>query len=117
MLWGITFQWNLLLATAIGIGFMFSPTALSIEGSLANSLTTIGALVVTFSIMAMAEVGRAVRYINIPFALWLIVAAISKHNSATELWTVLIASIILILVSLQKGKITEKYGTFDKYIV
>jgi uncharacterized membrane protein len=118
MWWGMKFQWNLVLATAIGIGFMFSPAALSIQGSLANSLTTIGALVVTFSVMAMADVGRVVRFINIPFGLWLIVAAIITKNISTSIvWTVIIAAVILILVSLPKGKISEKYGTFDRYIV
>ena len=117
MWWGIKFQWNLVLATAIGIGFMFSPSLLSVQGSMANSLTTIGALVVTFSIMAMAEVGRVVRFINIPFAIWLIVAAFRTNTiSANTVWIVVIAAVALILVSLPKGKIAEKYGTFDKYI-
>ncbi len=118
MWWGIKFQWNLVLATAIGIGFMFSPSLFLVQGSMANSLTTIGALVVTFSIMAMAEVGRVVRFINIPFALWLIVAAFRTNTiSSNTGWVVVIAALALILVSLPKGKITEKYGTFDKYIL
>lgn len=118
MWWGMKFQWNLVFATAIGIGFMFSPAAFSIQGSLANSLTTIGALVVTFSIIAMAEVGRVIRFINFPFALWLIVSAfIAKNISTGIVVTIIAAAVVLVLVSLPKGKVTEKYGTFDKYIV
>ena len=87
------------------------------EGA-ANNFTTLGALVITFSVMALAEVGRAMRFINILFALWLIVAMfLINAVPSNALWNAIISGVLLIALSFRKGKIQEKYGTFDRYIV
>ncbi len=118
MRWGMNLPWNLLLAVAIGLWWMFFPGNFGITGTAANNFTTLGALVVTFSVMAMAEVGRAVRFINILFALWLIVAVfLINAVPANAVWNAVISGVLLIALSFRKGKIKEHYGTFDKYIV
>ncbi len=116
--WGVNLPWNLVLATAIGLWWMFYPGNFGVTGSAANNFTTLGALVITFSVMAMAEVGRAFRFINIAFTLWLIVAMfVVKEVPTQALWNALITGAALIALSLPKGRIRESYGTFDKYIV
>jgi hypothetical protein len=68
--------------------------------------------------MAMAEVGRAVRFINIAFALWLITTLFFVNDLPTNaLWTAIISGVVLIGLSIRKGRVREKYGTFDKYII
>ena len=117
MRWGMNLPWNLLLAVAIGLWWMFYPGNFGVIGAAAGNFTTLGALVITFSIMAMAEVGRAIRFINILFALWLIIAVFLINTiPANALWNAIISGVILIALSFPKGKILEKYGTFDKYI-
>jgi len=117
MNWGVNLPWNLLLCVAIGLGWMFYPGNFGVTGSAANNFTTLGALVVTFSVMAMAEVGRAMRFINILFSLWLIIAMLLINDVASNtLWLAIISGLVLIGLSFPKGKIREKYGTFDKYI-
>ncbi len=75
-------------------------------------------MVVTFSVIAMAEVGRAIRFINIAFAVWLIVAMfLLKDVPAQALWNAIISGAALMALSFPKGRIREKYGTFDRYIV
>tara|TARA_R110002049_G_scaffold191337_1_gene360248 strand:+ start:13035 stop:13298 length:264 start_codon:yes stop_codon:yes gene_type:complete len=65
-----------------------------------------------------AEVGRAVRFINILVLLWLIVAVLVIDTvPANALWVAIISGVALMALSFPKGKIREKYGTFDKYIV
>ena len=117
MRWGMNLPWNLLLAVAIGLWWMFYPGNFGLRDAAAGNFTTLGALVITFSIMAMAEVGRAIRFINILFALWLIIAVFLINTiPANALWNAIISGVILIALSFPKGKILEKYGTFDKYI-
>jgi hypothetical protein len=118
MNWGVNLPWNLLLCTAIGLWWMFYPGNFGVTGAAANNFTTLGALVVTFSVMAMAEVGRTLRFINILFSLWLIVAMLVLNAvPANALWIAIISGVALIALSFPKGRIQEKYGTFDKYIV
>jgi uncharacterized membrane protein len=118
MWWGVNLPWNLLLSTAIGLWWMFFPGNFGVTGSAAGNFTTLGALVVTFSVIAMAEVGRAIRFINIAFAVWLIVAMfLLKDVPAQALWNAIISGAALMALSFPKGRIREKYGTFDKFIV
>lgn len=118
MWWGVRLPWNLVLTTAIGLWWMFFPGNFNVTGTPADNFTTLGALVVTFSVIAMAEVGRALRLLNILFAVWLIVAMFLLNNaSSTALWNAIISGAVLIVLSLPKGRIREKYGTFDRYII
>ena len=81
-------------------------------------MTTIGALIVTFTVIAMAEVGRPLRFLNIVFAVWLIAASIIlKDPSGNVLWISIVSGVLLIGLSFRKGKISESYGTFDRYII
>ncbi len=60
---------------ALGLWLMFAPFTLGFEASLADGDHLVGALIITFSVIAMAEVARYLRFINIvvPGA-WLIAA-------------------------------------------
>jgi uncharacterized membrane protein len=118
MMWGVNIPWNLLLSTAIGIWLMFTPFLFSIQKPFANHLTTIGALIVTFTVIAMSEVGRSIRFINIAFASWIIVASfILKDTSGYALLIAISSGVVLIGLSFRKGKIKESYDSFDKYII
>ncbi len=118
MRWGMNLPWNLVLCVAIGIWWMYYPGNFGVTGTTANNFTTLGALVVTFSVMAMAEVGRAIRFINILFSLWLIIAMLLINGvPSNAVWNAIISGVTLIALSFPKGRIREKYGTFDKYIV
>jgi hypothetical protein len=118
MVWGVTVPWNLIVSVAIGVWLMFAPFKLGFKGPLADSDHIIGALVITFSIIALAEVVRAGRYINLFFGLWLLMAPwILKNSVNTALWNDIVAGILLIGLSFKKGPVKEKYGTYDQYIV
>ncbi|GAC1590111.1 MAG: hypothetical protein NVS3B8_03880 [Chitinophagaceae bacterium] len=89
---------------------MFYPGNYGVAGSAAGNFTTLGALVVTSSVIAMAEVGRAIRFINIVLALWLIVAMfLVKDVPSQALWNAIISGTVLIALSFPKGRIREKY--------
>ncbi len=67
MTWGVNIPWTLLVSSAVGIWLMFAPSVFATQGRAADSDHLVGALVVTFAVIAMAEVTRAARLINILF--------------------------------------------------
>ncbi len=119
-IWGMTAPWQLTISVIIGLWLMFSPTVfrMGIETSAANLNHLGGALVIVFAVVAMAEVLRSFRYFNLLIGLalavmpWLIEAGNMAHTISSSL-----AGIFIIVLSFSKGKIKEKYGLWDKYIV
>ena len=117
MVWGVVLPWNLLVSTALGLWLMFAPAALGSMGMAAHSDHLVGALIVTASVIAFADVGRTVRFINVLFGAWLI-AAPWLLGGATTISTMndLIVGSLAILISFPRGRIGERYGSFEKFI-
>jgi uncharacterized membrane protein len=117
MLWGVSFPWNLLVSVLLGGLLMFAPTYMAVNAKLSPSDYIVGALVATLSFIAMAEVLRAIRFINILLGLYILIDTLfflkapNSHAIFHILW-----SILIILASWPKGTIKEKYGTWDRYI-
>ena len=108
---------NLFIITAIGIWIMFAPQVLGYSGTMAYSDNIVGALIVTFGVIAMSEVARTVRYINILFGLWLLVAPfIFSIEGNAAMWNGIIAGVLVMALCFPKGKIVDKHGSFDKHI-
>lgn len=108
MVRGVSVPWNLLLTTIIGICLMVTPTLFGIVSrSVSDNHYVVGALVITCSIIGMAEVTRAVRFINIPLAIWIMTALLFLEGPSLNL----IAGAALIFLSFPKGKIRDKYGS------
>jgi len=118
MVWGMTAPWTLVASTAVGLWLMIAPWLLSVSGSAATGAQVAGALVITVSVVAMAEVARAGRFINVLLALW-IVALPWVVGGATTLFIVnnLFAGLLIIGLSIPKGNIKQQYGSWDRFIV
>ena len=116
---GVTYPWTLLLSIAIGVWLTFTRIAFDSSGAMANSDHLIGALVVTFAIMAFAEVARAVRFIIVPLGAWLIAAPWLLHGIASPLatWNGVISGAILIALAIPRGRIKNSYAGWDRYVV
>lgn len=116
---GLTVPWTLLLSAAIGASLMFSRVTVGNVGGMANSDHLMGALVLTFSIIAFSEVARSVRFINISFGLWLVAAPwlLDGITSAVAPWAGVISGVALIALAIPRGTIKESYGSWDRYIV
>ena len=117
MVWGVTLPWNLLLCMALGVWLMFAPALLGSEAAAADNSPLVGALVVTVTACVTAEVIRAGRYLNVLLGAW-IVAAPWLLSGASDLarWNNLIVGAALILLSLPRGSINERYDGWDRYI-
>ncbi len=118
MVQGVTVPWTLLLSCALGVWLMFTRLIFGTEGSMANSDHLIGALTVTVAVIAMAEVARPVRFINVLFGLWLIAAPwILSGASTMAAWGSVFVGIALILLSPLRGPINNRYSGWDVYII
>jgi hypothetical protein len=117
MVWGVALPWNLLASAAIGLWLMASPALFGSAPPVAHSDHLIGALVVTVAMISLADVGRAVRFVNVLFGAWFIAAPWLLAGATTaSTWNDVIAGIALILLSLPRGPVGERYGGWDRYV-
>jgi uncharacterized membrane protein len=118
MFFGMTMPWNLLVSAALGAWLMAAPAIFRIHGRRADINHILGALVVSVAIIALAEVARTARFINIALALASIVL-IWILGSATLASGIndLIASALIIVLSISPGRIRNTYGSWNPFIV
>jgi hypothetical protein len=115
---GFIIPWNLSLSALIGIWIMLSPAVIGYAGTMADNYHIIGALVVTCSVIAMGEIVRVARFLNVILGLWILfIPFLLSESSTGSLLNGVFSSVLLILISFRKGKVKDKYGDFDKYIV
>lgn len=116
---GTTLPWTLIVSSLIGMWLMFTRLAFGTSDAMANSDHVVGALVVTISIMAMAEVGRPIRFINILFGLWLVAAPWFLEGVSSNLatWNSMLIGLALIALALPRGKISNAYAGWDRCII
>jgi hypothetical protein len=113
-----TVPWNLVVSAGLGVWLMFAPSVFGTQGAAADSDHLFGALVVTAAVIAVGEVARAARFVNVVFALWLVAAPwLLTGFTPGARWNDVVVGAVLILVSLPRGRVKERYGTWQGYIV
>jgi uncharacterized membrane protein len=117
MLWGVALPWNLLLSIVAGVWLMLTPSVFGSAGLAAHSEHLVGALIVTIAVMALADVGRAVRFVNIIFGAWVIAAPwLLAGTTFSSKCSDAIAGALVIFLSFRRGPVVERYGSFERYI-
>jgi SPW repeat len=78
----------------------------------------LGALVVTFSVTAFAEIARPARFLNALIGACLL-ATPWMFDGGTTLadWGSVVAGLALIALSLPRGRVSGRYGNWDRYLV
>jgi len=112
--------WNMAASAALGVWLMFSPSVFASTGVAADSDHLVGALVVTFSVIAFGQVARPARFLNMLFGAWLIVAPWIVEGFAAGgvgAWNDVAAGVALIALSLRRGTVSEHYGGWERHIV
>jgi nucleoside-diphosphate-sugar epimerase len=114
---GVTLPWTLLACIALGIALMLTRLLFDTAGAAADNDHLVGSLVITFSIMALAEVARPLRFINAAFGAWLLLAPwlLDGYWGGGTAFTSL-AGLLLIALSLPRGAIESHYGAWDRYM-
>ena len=116
--WGVTVPWTLLLSTLLGIWLMASPAVFGSQDAAANSNHLVGALIATFAVIAMAEVTRAARFVNVLAGAWIVAAPWLLSGTGTSAtWNNVIIGAAIMLLSLPRGAVRERYGSWDRCII
>jgi hypothetical protein len=114
---GVTPVPSLLALCAIGVWLMFTRLIFGSEGALANSDHLMGSLIITVSVFALAEVTRALRLLNVLIGLWLMAAPwVLEGGSSVANIGGLIAGIGVVVLSIPKGEIRNRYAGWNKLI-
>lgn len=116
---GVTIPKTLLASTGVGVALMLSRLVVGTEVPLADSDHLVGALVITTAVIAMAEVARPLRFINVLFGAWLLIAPwLLDGGTLVGTGLDVVAGVLLIALSLPRGtRSGEHYGTWDRFIV
>ncbi len=115
---GVTIPWNLVLSALLGLWVIFSLQIFPMPLSIANGDYIAGPLLFAFSIFAMAEVIRALRFVNLLFALWLILSPwFLGEVTGLALVNHCLVGVAVLLLSLRKGPVHQRYGALDKFII
>jgi hypothetical protein len=77
----------------------------------------VAALIVTAAVIALADVGRAMRFLNILFGAWVITAPwVLGGATPASRWSDAIAGALVILLSFRRGPVGERYGSWERLI-
>lgn len=117
MIGGVTGPVGLYAAAALGVWLMFAPDVLGSTGAMADSDHLVGAIVVVIAVIALAEAGRPVRFLNLLCAAWLVSGPwLLDGGSTTAKVNTALAGVLIALFSLPLGKIRDGYGSYDRWV-
>ncbi len=118
MLWGASFPWRLLAGALVGVGVMASPWAFGTSGPAFTFESVFGALAVVVAFVAWAEVTRAARFLNVLVGLALAAATwFFPDVSLAARLSDLVAGLLLIVLSIPRGPVRDRYGGWDPLII
>jgi hypothetical protein len=112
----VSLPWNLLLAGAIGLSFLFTRLTLGAEGAVADADHLLGALVLTVLSVAAAEVCRAARYALVPLGLALAAAPVLLGADLIHVVVGMVGGLAIAALAFPRGEIRETYGSLDRII-
>lgn len=114
---GVNFAPSLLAAAALGIALMFLPPLFGVEGGAAEANWLFGPLILTFAVIATADVARPLRFVNVPLAALAGIApfGIGELDLAYAVATLVAAAVILAL-SLPRAAVGEQYARWNERI-
>jgi hypothetical protein len=115
---GVTVPWTLLVSALLGALLMFTRLLFGTEPPMAHVDHLVGALIVTVAVIAMAEVARPLRLINVAFGVGLVTAPwIAEGATTLGAWGTTLAGAALIALSVPRGRVSkEHYGSWDRYV-
>lgn len=114
---GVRLCYWLLLCVAVGALLMLTRPLLGADGNMANAHHLVGALVITVSVTALAEIARPLRYLNVFLALGLMICALVLESTLVVTVATLIAAAIIMVASFPRGPVNGEYGSWSRLIV
>jgi hypothetical protein len=102
--------WPQLVAFALGIWLTASPDVLGYDDQARRNAQIFGPLAATFALVAVFEVTRPVRWLNLPLGLWLVFAPWLLVYRPTETVNTTAVGIGLMTLACVRGRVTEPLG-------
>lgn len=114
---GVNLPWGLCVISLLGVWLMFTRLIFGTEGAMADSDHLMGSLLITISVLAMAEVARPLRFLNIIIGLWLIIAPwVLTGDSTVAAAGSVIIGVSVMMLSIPKGPIKYRYAGWNKLL-
>jgi hypothetical protein len=115
--YGMSAPWSLVAAAVLGAVAMAMPGLLSVAGPIATVLHLGGALILVAAVLAMGEVLRLLRFLNVPVGLT--IAVLPWTAGDVDVLTCLVTSALGLAAagtSLPRGRVRERYGAWDRLV-
>jgi len=113
MIRGVSVPWTLPASALLGIWLMVLPAVWLTTAAAANSDHVAGALIIATSVIAMSEVVRRGRHFNLLLGAWVILASCLLNGAnSMSCWNGVITGLLIIVLSLPRGEIRERYGSW-----
>ena len=103
-------MWKHLLPALAGIWLMMSPAVLEYADPARANDRIIGPIVASLATIAMWEVSRPLRWVNVVLGAWLLVAPWLLAYPPAARWNSLATGAVVLGLSLVKGKHTHEFG-------
>lgn len=117
-LWGMSVPWTLAVSAALGIWMMFAPWVFGLTGWAAHLDHLAGALVVVAAVIALGEVVRACRYLNVLLGLALAgLPWFLEGGTTAGAVNGLVVGLAVAALALPRGPKQERYGSWDRFVV
>jgi len=114
---GVSLPWNLALAGLIGLSLLFTRVTLGAQGGLADAHHIIGCAVLTVAAIAAADVARPARALVALLGVGLLFVPWLFDADTLQLAVTLGLGIALVLLSVRRGPILERYGAWNRLLV
>jgi hypothetical protein len=114
---GVSLPWNLALAGLIGVSLLFTRVTLDAVGGLADAHHIIGCAVLTVVAIAAADVARPARALNAVLGVGLMFVTLLLDADKLQVMVTLGLGIALVLLSVRRGPILERYGAWNRLLV
>jgi hypothetical protein len=104
-------MWSQLVMALLGIWLMVAPAALDFSKKISDNAHIVGPLIASFSIIAMSECTRNVRWLNALFGVWLFAAPwVLQYGNNTALWNDYAVAVLIIALCFVKPKRKKRFG-------
>jgi len=103
-------MWAHIISTILGLWLMAAPAVLRYDRLAADNDHIVGPLAAAFAAVAMTEITRPVRRVNVLCGGWLLAAPWVLHAPAAAIVNDMIVGILLIGLSFVAGRVNGKYG-------
>ena len=103
-------MWAPLLTALTGIWLMAAPAVLDYADPARANDRIIGPIVASMAIIAVWELMRPLRWVNVVLGAWLLIAPWLLGHAADARWNSLAAGALVVALSLVKGRRTREVG-------